>query len=122
MPDLARTALAIEHHRLSTGRLPETLADLPPPVGVWNYLTDPFTGAVLRYRPDPTWPLGFALYSLGPDGDDDGGGDGGGGGGVGGGGDDIGLMHSFPARHDNAQVQERHGKADGLNVVQGMES
>ena len=71
--NLARTALAIEHHRLSTGRLPETLADLPPPVGVWNYLTDPFTGAVLRYRPDPTWPLGFALYSLGPDGDDDGG-------------------------------------------------
>lgn len=68
---LARTALAVERYRLTEGRLPQALTDLPVPAGDWNYLADPFAEANLRYRPDPTWSPGFALYSVGPDGHDD---------------------------------------------------
>jgi hypothetical protein len=67
--DLARTALAIERHRLATGKVPAQLADLIP-----TYLEqvpiDPFDGQPIRYR--RTEP-GYVLYSIMEDGKDNGG-------------------------------------------------
>lgn len=67
--DLARTALAIERHRLATGKLPEQLPDLVP-----AYLAevpiDPFDGQPIRYR--RTEP-GYVVYSIMEDGQDNGG-------------------------------------------------
>ena len=67
--DLARTALAIERHRLATGKPPEQLTDLVP-----AYLEQvpiaPFDGQPIRYRrTDP----GYVLYSIREDGQDNGG-------------------------------------------------
>jgi hypothetical protein len=67
--DLARTALAIERHRLATGKVPERLEDLVP-----QYLkdvpVDPFDGRPIRYkRTEP----GYRLYSILGDGQDNGG-------------------------------------------------
>jgi hypothetical protein len=67
--DLARTALALERHRLATGRVPEQLDDLVP-----QYLKevplDPFDGKPLRYRRREP---GYLLYSILEDGQDNGG-------------------------------------------------
>ncbi len=59
------TFLAIERYRALNGKLPATLADLgtllpaiPP---------DPFSSSGLIYRPDPTSPRGYILYSTGFD-------------------------------------------------------
>jgi len=67
--DLARTALAIERHRLGTGKVPERLEELVP-----QYLKaapiDPFDGQPIRYmRTEP----GYRLYSILEDGQDNGG-------------------------------------------------
>ena len=66
---LARTALAIERHRLAAGKIPERLDDLVP-----KYLEqvpiDPFDGQPIRYR--RTEP-GYVLYSVREDGQDNGG-------------------------------------------------
>jgi len=67
--DLARTALAIERYRLTTGKVPERLEELVP-----QYLKevpiDPFDGNPIRYhRTEP----GYRLYSIGEDGQDNGG-------------------------------------------------
>ena len=65
----ARVALAIQRYRLSTGNLPDTLADIMP-----TYLKtipkDPFDGRTLRYEKLET---GFVVYSVGEDRRDDGG-------------------------------------------------
>lgn len=66
---LARTALAIERHRLAAGELPAELEQLAP-----DYLDavpiDPFDGKPIRYRrTDP----GYVLYSVMEDGQDNGG-------------------------------------------------
>ncbi|MCP4259819.1 MAG: hypothetical protein GY774_20250 [Planctomycetes bacterium] len=65
----ARVALAIQRYRLTTGNLPDTLANLVP-----TYLDvvpkDPFDGRSLRYEKLET---GFVVYSIGEDGRDDGG-------------------------------------------------
>jgi hypothetical protein len=67
--DLARTALAIERHRLATGEIPAELGQLVP-----RYLDavpiDPFDGQPIRYR--RTEP-GYVLYSILADGQDNGG-------------------------------------------------
>jgi hypothetical protein len=67
--DLARTALAIERHRLATGEIPAELGQLVP-----RYLDavpiDPFDGQPIRYR--RTEP-GYILYSILADGQDNGG-------------------------------------------------
>lgn len=67
--DLARTALAMERHRLATGKLPEQPEELVP-----QYLervpTDPFDGQPIRYR--RTEP-GYVLYSVDRDAQDNGG-------------------------------------------------
>jgi hypothetical protein len=59
----AQVAIAVERHRLATGRLPDTLADLVP-----SYLdtvpVDPFDGRDLRYKKLET---GFVVYSVGED-------------------------------------------------------
>lgn len=67
--DLAQTALAIERHRLATGKTPDQLEELTP-----QYLDqvpiDPFDGQPIRYRrTDP----GYVLYSITEDGQDNGG-------------------------------------------------
>jgi hypothetical protein len=65
----ARVAIAVERHRLATGRLPDTLADLVP-----SYLdtvpVDPFDGEDLRYK---KLEAGFVIYSIGEDETDNGG-------------------------------------------------
>ncbi|MEN6578461.1 MAG: hypothetical protein ABFD90_19100 [Phycisphaerales bacterium] len=67
--DLARTALAVERHRLATGDVPGQLTDLVP-----DYLQqvpiDPFDGQPIRYR--RTEP-GYVLWSVTDDGKDNGG-------------------------------------------------
>lgn len=66
---LARTALAIERHRLATGSLPEQLQELVP-----KYLEqaplDLFNGQPIHYRRTPP---GYLLYSVDKDGQDNGG-------------------------------------------------
>ncbi len=65
----ASCGLAVERYRLAHGALPETLRDLVP-----TYLPDvpldPFDGKPLRYK---HFEQGYAVYSVGPDGNDDGG-------------------------------------------------
>jgi len=65
----ARVALAVQRYRLTTGNLPDALADLVP-----TYLDtvpkDPFDSSELRYKKLRT---GFVVYSIGEDGIDDGG-------------------------------------------------
>ncbi len=65
----ASCGLAAERYRLAHGALPETLRDLVP-----TYLPeapmDPFDGKPLRYK---RLERGYAVYSVGPDGNDDGG-------------------------------------------------
>ena len=65
----ARVALAIQRYRLSTGNLPDTLANLIP-----TYLKtipkDPFDGRTLRFE---KLEIGFVVYSVGEDRMDDGG-------------------------------------------------
>ncbi len=64
---IARTAVAIERHRLAYDRLPQTLADLTPAF-LEQVPDDPFDGQPLRYRKlDP----GYVVYSVGPDSTDD---------------------------------------------------
>ncbi len=65
----ARVALAIQRYRLSTGGLPNTLADLVPAY-IDAVSKDPFDGKDLRYNKLET---GFVVYSIGEDGSDDGG-------------------------------------------------
>lgn len=64
---LVRTALAIEEFRVRHNRLPADLSELVP-----EFLsvipTDPFDGALLRYRPLDS---GYMVYSIGPDAQDD---------------------------------------------------
>jgi hypothetical protein len=66
---LARTALAIERHRLATGQLPPDLDTLVP-----QYLeqvpVDPSDGRPIRYRHEEA---GYVLWSVGADGQDNGG-------------------------------------------------
>lgn len=68
-PLRSEAALALEHGRQTTGRLPERLGDLVP-----DFLPavprDPMSGEDLRYRPASR---GFLLYSVGTDGRNDGG-------------------------------------------------
>ena len=65
----AQVAVAVERYRLSSGRLPDTPADLVP-----GYLetvpTDPFDGKDLRYR---KLEASFVIYSIGEDETDNGG-------------------------------------------------
>ncbi len=67
--DLARTALAVERYRLTTGRVPEHLEELVP-----QYLKqvplDPFDGKPLRYK---QMEPGYLLYTILEDGRDNGG-------------------------------------------------
>jgi hypothetical protein len=67
--DVARTALAIERHRLARGKTPEGLEELVP-----QYLEqvpiDPFDGRPLRYRRTES---GYLLYTILEDGQDNGG-------------------------------------------------
>ncbi len=66
---VARTALAVERHRLARGKVPEELAELVP-----QYLgqipVDPFDGRPLRYRRTES---GYLLYTILEDGQDNGG-------------------------------------------------
>jgi hypothetical protein len=55
---LARTAIALQRHRLKHGAWPESLSFLPA------HLNDPFTGAAFKYKASPTDCL---VYSVGPD-------------------------------------------------------
>jgi hypothetical protein len=65
----ASCGLAVERYRLAHGALPQTLQNLVP-----TYLPDvpldPFDGKPLRYK---HLEQGYAVYSVGPDGNDDGG-------------------------------------------------
>ncbi len=63
----ARMALAVERCRLATGHVPESLAELVPTYAP-AVLTDPYDGQPLRFVKRET---GYAVYSIGPDGDDD---------------------------------------------------
>jgi hypothetical protein len=66
---MARTALAIERHRLARGKVPEGLEELVP-----QYLeqvpVDPFDARPLRYRRTES---GYLLYTILEDGQDNGG-------------------------------------------------
>ncbi len=65
----AQAALAVQRYRLTTGKLPDKLADLVPAY-LENAPKDPFDGEELRYKKlDP----GFVVYSIGDDLSDDGG-------------------------------------------------
>jgi hypothetical protein len=67
--NVARTALAVQRHRLAHGKLPERLGDLVP-----AYLdavpVDSFDVQPLRFKP---LAAGFVVYSVGRDGVDNGG-------------------------------------------------
>lgn len=67
---LARTACALERHRLATGAYPETLGELVPAL-LAAVPIDVVDGQPLRYRRDADGT--FLLYSVGLDGKDDGG-------------------------------------------------
>lgn len=63
--------LALERHRVETGRYPESLLILVSAQRI-PYLPDPWTGKPFIYRVNPDG-LGYILYSTGPDGQDNGG-------------------------------------------------
>jgi hypothetical protein len=65
----ASCSLAVERYRLARGALPETLRDLVPTY-IPDVPLDPFDGKPLRYK---HLERGYAVYSVGPDGNDDGG-------------------------------------------------
>lgn len=65
----ASCGLAVERYRLAHGALPETLRDLVPRY-IPDVPLDPFDGKPLRYK---RLERGYAVYSVGPDGNDDGG-------------------------------------------------
>ena len=65
----ARLVIAVERYRLAHGTLPATLDDLAPQF-VDAVPQDPFNGMAMRYTVTPT---GYAVYSVGKDGNDDGG-------------------------------------------------
>jgi hypothetical protein len=65
---LARTACALERHRLAMGAYPESLGALVPSL-LAVVPTDPVDGQPLRYRRDADGT--FLLYSIGIDGKDD---------------------------------------------------
>lgn len=67
---LARTACALERHRIATGVYPEALGELVPSL-LAAVPTDVVDGQPLRYRRDADGT--FLLYSVGLDGKDDGG-------------------------------------------------
>ena len=67
---LARTALALERHRLAHGEFPESLGVLAPAF-IDAVPRDVIDGGELKYRRDASG--GFVLYSLGWNGADDGG-------------------------------------------------
>jgi hypothetical protein len=74
MKRIARTrcavaALAVEHHRLLHGRLPDTLDELVP-VFIQTVPQDPFDGKPLRYRQLAAPSQGYVVYSVGHDCDD----------------------------------------------------
>lgn len=64
-------SLAIERHRLSNGKLPDSLDELVPAL-LAAVPTDPFDGQPLRYK---KLAKGYVVYSIGENGKDDGGGD-----------------------------------------------
>lgn len=68
--DLASTItfLAIERYRALNNKPPATLADLGALLP--SIPADPFSSGGLIYRPDPTSPRGYVLYSTGLDGVD----------------------------------------------------
>lgn len=66
------TAIALERARRSDGRYPASLDELVPKY-LPAVLADPMDGKPLRYRPPGATNSHFALYSVGPDGQDDGG-------------------------------------------------
>jgi len=68
--DLATVACALEQHRLTTGRYPETLDALAPRF-LARVPADVIEGRPLHYRVSPD--QGFVLYSIGWNGKDDGG-------------------------------------------------
>ena len=59
----ARTALAVERHRLATGQVPDTLDELVPAV-MPSVPLDPFDGKPLRVR---RLGKGYVVYSVGQD-------------------------------------------------------
>ena len=59
----ARTALAVERHRLSTGQVPDTLDGLVPTF-MPSVPLDPFDGGPLRFR---DLGVGYVVYSVGQD-------------------------------------------------------
>ena len=65
----ARLTVAVERYRLAHGTLPEGLEDLAPQF-VETVPLDPFDGNAMRYAVTPS---GYAVYSIGEDGNDDGG-------------------------------------------------
>ena len=65
----ARTATAVERYRLAKGALPEKLDDLVPKF-IASIPSDPFDGKPLRYA---RRPVGYVVYSVGPNLKDDGG-------------------------------------------------
>jgi len=65
----ASCGLAVERYRLAHGALPEKLRDLVPRY-IPDVPLDPFDGKPLRYR---HLERGYAVYSVGLDGNDDGG-------------------------------------------------
>ena len=58
---VARTGLALLHHKLAHGTYPATLAEIDPAF-LAEIPLDPFTGTPLIYRPEGD---GFLLYSIG---------------------------------------------------------
>ena len=65
----AQVAIAVEHFRLDTGKLPERLDELVPKY-MEKVPIDPFDGKPLRYK---RLEKGYTIYSIGEDGKDDGG-------------------------------------------------
>ena len=59
----ARAGLAMERHRLATGRLPDTLDELVPAY-IPSVLLDPFDGQPLRFQ---HLDKGYVVYSVGQD-------------------------------------------------------
>lgn len=68
---VARTAIAVERYRLTTGHVPNDLVALQPARGDWTF-SDPFRGSgpTMRYR---QFPGGYIVYSIDINGRDDGG-------------------------------------------------
>jgi hypothetical protein len=66
---MARAAIAVERYRLSSGKLPDSLAILVPQF-LSSLPVDPFDGQPLRFK---RMVKGYVIYSVGPDGVDNGG-------------------------------------------------